>query len=245
MGTEQDLKRTSWLIKQLYAPDAFARRDETDDKIFYSVDRFVEHLDSVALATVERVVGSLVVEKEPVILDLMASWDSHIPPNTKPSSVTGIGLNKNELAGNPALTQYLVHDLNDNPFLPLPDDTFDAVLNTVSIDYMTQPVEIFREVGRVLKPNGVFLVIFSNRMFPQKVVKAWWRMNEEERVTFVEELFKYVDMFDPPKTFVSRNKARPPDDKHAHLGIPSDPVYVVYADKKGPYPLPRPELLDD
>lgn len=241
MEARNHLKRTSWLIRQLYAPDAFARRDETDDKVFYAVDRFVEHLDSLALSTVEQVIGQLIVEETPVILDLMAGWDSHIPQSIKPSRVAGLGLNPNELAGNRALTDFVLHDINENPTLPFPDECFDVVLNTVSIDYMTQPLEVFTEVARVLKPNGVFIVVFSNRMFPQKVVKMWWRLNEEERVILVEELFKYVELFEEPRTFVSRDRPRPVDDRHAHLWIPSDPVYVVYADRKGPHPLVRPQ----
>lgn len=232
--------RTAWLIKQIYAPDAFARRDETDDGIFYSVDRFVEHLDSVALSTVERIIGGLIIEERAVILDLMAGWDSHIPDTVNPLRVTGLGLNENELLKNEALTDHVLHDLNENPVLPLDDSTFDVVLNTVSVDYMTQPVQVFREVGRVLKPNGLFLVIFSNRMFPQKVVKLWWRLSEEERVVLVEELFRYSDAFEEPRVLVSRGKPRPADDKYAHTGLPSDPVYAVFAEKKGPNPQPRP-----
>jgi hypothetical protein len=60
-------------------PDAFSRLDDSHDKIFYETDRFVSHLDSVALSTVEHIIESLVIEKDPVILDLMAGWDSHMP----------------------------------------------------------------------------------------------------------------------------------------------------------------------
>ena len=59
--------------------DAFSRDDITDDNIFYEKDRFVNHIDKVAMNTVERLIGDLVIEKDPVILDLMAGWDSHIP----------------------------------------------------------------------------------------------------------------------------------------------------------------------
>lgn len=232
--------RTAWLIKQIYAPDAFARRDETDDAIFYCVDRFVEHLDSVALSTVERIIGGLVVEERPCILDLMAGWDSHIPDTVNPMRVTGLGLNQNELSENKALTDHVLHDLNENPVLPFGDASFDVVLNTVSVDYMTQPIQVFQDVGRVLRPNGLFLVIFSNRMFPQKVVKLWWRLSEEERVVLVEELFRYSEAFEEPKVLVSRDKPRPADDKYADTGLPSDPVYAVFAEKRGPNPRTRP-----
>jgi SAM-dependent methyltransferase len=222
---------------------AFSRLDESDDSLFYSRDRFVSHLDSLALSTVEKLIGKLITEETPVILDLMAGWDSHIPDNLKPSRVVGLGLNQNELKENKALTEIVVHDLNKEPCLPFPDSTFDAVINTVSVDYMIKPIEVFREVGRILKPGGLFLVIFSNRVFPQKAVKVWLESGEDERVILVDEFFKETRLFERPCFFASRGKPRPKDDKYAHQGIPSDPVYAVYAEKKGDGCSKRPRPL--
>ncbi len=184
----------------------FSRLDESDDREFYLTDRFVSHLDSVALGTVERIIGDLVIEKSPVILDLMAGWDSHIPQSIKPERVVGLGLNENELKKNRDLTEFVIHDLNENPRLPFPDDTFDVVINTVSVDYMTQPVAVFEEVGRVLKPGGIFLVIFSNRMFPLKAVRIWKESSEEERVGLVEDFFTRSERFGEALTFVVQGK---------------------------------------
>ncbi|MFP3869359.1 MAG: methyltransferase domain-containing protein [Syntrophobacteria bacterium] len=217
----------------VFSADAFSRLDETDDRVFYARDRFVQHLDWLALSTVEKLVGELIVGESPVILDLMAGWDSHIPPGLAPERVVGLGLNENELSQNKALTEWCLHDLNENPGLPFPDNTFDAVLNVVSVDYLTRPLEVFGEVGRILKPGGLFLVVFSNRMFEAKATKVWRESGEEERVILVEELFRHSRMFTRPQVFASKGKTRPRDDKYAHLGIPSDPVYAVYAEKKG------------
>ena len=227
-------------LSPIFSKDAFSRCDETDDSIFYSTDRFVSHLDSLALSTVEDLIGQLVMEPNPVILDLMAGWDSHIPKALKPSKVVGMGLNKSELAKNEALTDIVLHDLNKNPVLPLPDCTFHAVINTVSVDYMTKPVQVFREVGRILRSGGLFLVIFSNRMFPQKAVRVWRESSEEERVLLVEEFFNRARVFERTSIFISKGKPRPKDDKYAHLDIPSDPVYAVYTDKKGGSPARKP-----
>ena len=217
----------------LFSADSFFRLDNGDDSLFYKKDRFVSHLDSVALATVKKVIAELIVEDHPVILDLMASWDSHIPNVLQPSRVVGLGLNERELKENRAVTERVIHDLNKEPILPFPPDTFDAVVNTVSVDYVTKPVEVFREVGRILKPGGLFLVIFSNRFFPEKVVKAWQEAGEEERIILVEEFFTLAGCFDDTSIFVSKGRPRPGNDKYAHLGIPSDPVYAVYGEKKG------------
>jgi SAM-dependent methyltransferase len=213
--------------------DAFSRLDESDDSTFYSRDRFVSHIDSLALSTAEKLIGQLVVEESPVILDLMAGWDSHIPESLHPAKVIGLGLNENELKRNKALSEYVIHDLNRDPRLPFPDNTFDAVINTVSVDYMIKPIQVFKEVARILKPGGLLLVIFSNRMFPQKAVKIWKESREDERVLLVEDFFKEAGLFEKPAVFLSKGKPRPKDDKYAYLGIPSDPIYAVYADRKG------------
>ena len=82
----------------LYGPEAFSRLDDSDDRTFYERDRFVSHLDSLALSTVEDLIEQLIVEENPAILDLMAGWDSHIPEILHPLKVVGLGLNINELS---------------------------------------------------------------------------------------------------------------------------------------------------
>jgi len=246
MNAEKDLtEKTPSSVNPIFVTDAFSRLDESDDSEFYSRDRFVSHLDSLALSTVEELIGTLVVEKDPAVLDLMAGWDSHIPAGLRASEVVGHGLNENELRKNKALSEAVIHDLNEDPHLPFPDNRFDVVVNTVSVDYMTKPVEVFKEVGRVLKPGGLFLVIFSNRMFSEKAVKVWREAGEDERVLLVEDFFREAGMFEKRSVFLSKGKPRPKDDKYAHLGIPSDPIYAVYADKKGGDPLrsARPEVI--
>lgn len=226
----------------LNSAEDFVRLDETDDILFYAKDRLVSHLDSTALDTVERIIGSLVVEPEPAILDLMASWDSHIPASIKPKRVAGLGMNQRELDANQALVERVVHDLNQDPRLPFGDASFDVVLNTVSVDYLTRPVEVFAEVARVLKPGGLHLVIFSNRWFEPKVTRIWRETGEIERSLLVEDWFKAAGGFGETRAFVSKNKPRPADDKYAHLNLPSDPVYAVFADHLGGDPArpPRP-----
>ena len=231
-------------LSPIFEKDSYSRMDETDDRIFYARERFVSHLDSLALNTVETLIDELIIEETPVILDLMAGWDSHIRDGIHPARVVGLGLNRNELEKNHKLDERVLHDLNKDPTLPFPDDTFDAVINTVSIDYMVKPVEVFKEVGRILKPGGLFLVIFSNRMFPQKAFKLWRESDESERVILVDEFFEEAGKFEKTSLFVSKGKPRPKDDKYADEAPQSDPVYAVYAEKKGGAPgrVKRPDV---
>lgn len=238
-NTAMEMKAT---MNPLFNEGAFSRPDETDDKLFYSRDRFVDHLDSLALDTVEKLIGTLIIEKKPLILDLMAGWNSHIPDRIKPDRVIGLGLNENELKGNECLSETILHDLNKDPHLPFPDHSIDIVLNTVSVDYMVNPFEVFSEVGRILKPGGLFLVIFSNRMFPQKATKIWQDSSEDERVLLVEDLFKLAGHFKESRFFVSKGKPRPQEDKYFPESKVSDPIYALYADKKGGENKERPVL---
>jgi len=211
--------------------DEFSRLDEKDDTIFYSRDRLVPHMDSLALETVDNLIDTLVVEDNPVLLDLMASWNSHIPSRLLSCRITGLGMNETELRNNNALLDWVIHDLNRDCTLPFPDRSFDVVLNTVSVYYLTNPVGVFREVGRILKPGGLFLVIFSNRMFPEKAVRVWRESSEEEHILLVEKFYQASNIFNQAKVFVSKGRPRPKDDKYASIGTPSDPAYAVYAER--------------
>ena len=218
-----------------FPPGAFSRLDESDDTAFYENDRFVSHLDSTALATVAGLIGRLVSQEDRRILDLMASWDSHIPESLGNADVAGLGLNRRELDQNERLAEGILHDLNANPVLPFDDETFDVVLCTASVDYLTRPVEVFAEVARVLKPGGLFLVVFSNRFFPPKVVQIWREANEEERIDIVKAYFEHSEGLKEPRVYASKGKPRPKDDRYADMaefgkalsgfiGVTSQPV---------------------
>jgi SAM-dependent methyltransferase len=205
------------------------RDDETLDSTFYVEPRFVDHLDSLALSTVESLYGRLIPGGSRM-LDLMAGPDSHLGCVKEPLSVTGLGLNEQELKSNGALIEYVLHDLNADPILPFEDDQFDVVVNTVSVDYLSSPIEVFREVSRVLRPGGLFIAVFSNRMFPPKAVNIWKRITEKQRVELVRQYFTLSEAFRIVGYLESTGKPRPKEDKYYDLGIPSDPVYAVWAE---------------
>src|SRR5436190_5826765 len=130
-------------------PGAFARQDETPDAQFYRVARLVTHLDDRAISAVTQLYREY-LPPEGVILDLMSSWVSHLPPEVPYRRVVGLGMNAQELAANPRLDEYLVQDVNQRPRLPFNDGLFGGAGLCVSIQYLTHPVEVLREVGRVL-----------------------------------------------------------------------------------------------
>lgn len=157
-------------------PDAFAKQDTGDDGAFYVPPRLVTHIDGAATKALTAHYAA-VLPTDGVILDLMSSWVSHLPPGLKVREVVGHGMNAAELAANPRLDRWFVQDLNQAPGLPLDDGSCDAALCCVGVQYLQQPVTVFADVRRVLRAGAPFLVSFSNRCFPTKAVSIWHRLD--------------------------------------------------------------------
>jgi SAM-dependent methyltransferase len=177
------------------APNWFARIDESDDEEFYRTPRRVVHIDEGAIAAVGEIYASRIAEGAE-ILDLMSSWRSHLPERMRPARVTGLGLNRAEMEDNPALSEIVIHNVNRDLRLPFPDESFDAVVMTISVQYLIHPIATFRESARVLRPGGGFIVTFSNRMFPTKAVALWQRAGSQERVEIVKRYFAQSRAFE-------------------------------------------------
>jgi SAM-dependent methyltransferase len=208
------------MAEQSFQPEHFARLDESADPLFYSEPRKVVHIDEPAIATVAQFFRDT-LPPHGVTLDLMSSWRSHWPGDLPKQRLAGLGLNAEEMADNPDLDDYVVHDLNADPNLPFESDTFDAVVVTVSIQYMTRPVDVFRDVNRILKPGGLFAVIYSNRMFPTKAVAIWRMLNDREHADLIATYFRHAGNF----VDLQAQSHTPPAVAY------TDPIYVVMARK--------------
>ena len=213
-----------------FSHDAFIRQDSEADARFYHEPRFVQHIDDTAIEIVASTYGRFLQDGMQV-LDLMSSWQSHLPDGLKLDRLTGLGLNEKELRRNPLLSEAVVQDLNQSANLPFENESFDAVLNTVSIEYLVEPLAIFKEVRRVLRPGGYFLVSFSNRWFENKAVKIWKEIHEFERMGMVLELFMRTEGFIDLQTYSMRGLPRPHNDKYYPDMLYSDPVYIVWGQR--------------
>eukprot|EP00741_Cyanophora_paradoxa_P010294 tig00020516_g9963.t1 len=138
------------------------------------------------------------------------SWVSHLPEDVQYGKVVGHGLNLAELARNPRLDENFNQNLNKNQKLPLEDESFDAVLCCVSIQYLQYPEQVFAEVYRVLKPGGVFIVSFSDRMFWTKAIEAWRESGMRGRANLVRSYFRAVPGFTDPEVIHSDGTAAAP-----------------------------------
>lgn len=165
--------------------DADRRKVDTrPDTAFYDQPRFVTHADDAFLARLTDLYADHLAAGDRVF-DAMSSWVSHLPETTF-DHVLGHGLNEAELRENDRLDDWFTQDLNADQSLPLPDADRDAVLCALSVQYLQYPEAVFCEFDRVVRPDGVVIVSFTNRMFPTKAIRAWREASMRERLGLVE-----------------------------------------------------------
>ena len=206
---------------------AFRRDDESPDASFYVAPRFVTHIDDGAVAAVTVLYRDLLSAGGDV-LDLMSSWVSHLPDEVAYGRVAGLGMNADELGANPRLTKWRVQDLNADPRLPYGDAEFDGAGCCVSVQYLVRPVEVFREVARVLRPGAPLVVTFSNRCFPTKAVAAWQSLDDRGHAQLVAGYGRAAGGFDAAEV-------------RAHTPRREDPLYgVILRRSAGPASVPAP-----
>jgi len=227
VSVEDVLKNPKFPPEWPYNAADFKRMDESDDAVFYDQPRLVTHIDDKAIAALTEYYGKEIAAGSD-ILDICSSWISHFPedfPSTMGKRV-GLGMNEYELKENKQITDYVVKNLNTEPVLPFPDKSFDVVTCVVSVDYLNKPLEVFKEVARVLKPSGKFIISQSNRMFPTKAIQIWLNTNDLEHVFIIGSYFHYSGAFNPAKAVdISPRKS-------AFSLMQSDPMYIIQGEKK-------------
>jgi len=170
---------------------AFAKIDAEDDELFYEPPRLVCHIDDAAIAALTEFYR-VVLPAGGVLVDLMSSWVSHLPPEIAYAEVIGHGMNATELAANPRLSRWFMQNLNNRTTLPLTDASVDAVTICVSVQYLQQPVAVLREVARVLRPGTPLVISFSNRCFWTKAVAIWRALDDEGHAGLVERYLRHA-----------------------------------------------------
>ena len=200
-----------------FPPGFFDRVDPEPDSRFYSRPRLVTHIDRGAIEAVGALYEELGIRGH--VLDLMSSWVSHF--RHTPERLVGLGLNETELRANRQLADWVVQDLNKQTALPFADESFDHAVCCVSVDYLIRPVEVFSEVGRVLRHGGLFVVTFSDRLFPTKAIRGWLETDDEGHLRIVRAYFRLSRRFGPVR---------------AQLRTPGrgsgDPLYAVWASRR-------------
>ncbi|XP_037493083.1 uncharacterized protein LOC105637867 isoform X2 [Jatropha curcas] len=194
-AVEEVLKNVEWPAQFPFKEEDFQRFDESSDSLFYEAPRFVTHIDDPAIAALTKYYSEVFPPSNTPgvsILDMCSSWVSHFPKGYKQERIVGQGMNEEELKQNP-----------------------------VSVDYLTKPLDVFKEMCRILKPGGLAIMSFSNRCFWTKAISIWTSTGDADHVLIVGSYFHYAGGFEPPQAVdISPNPGR------------SDPMYIVYSRKK-------------
>ena len=207
----------------------FSRWDPLDDQSFYSFPKLVYHIDEPAVASLTQYYRNN-IPKGSDVLDICSSWVSHYPlefPDTM-RKICGTGMNSFELSKNDQLTGgFKQLDLNASPYpeLPYDDESFDVVTCVVSIDYLIHPIEVLKEVHRVLRKGGKIIISQSNRCFPTKAVNMWLNMNDRQRLELINGYLQYAGGFVEPRQAFDITATVP---NNAYR----DPMYIVEAIKE-------------
>ena len=203
-----------------YPNRSFDRMDESDDSLFYTEPRLLTHIDDEAIAVIGDIFQEILPPKVR-ILDLMSSWRSHLPIGLPKQNMIGLGLNATEMEDNPQLDSYVIQNLNIDPKLPFGNESFDATLLTVSVQYLTQPVEVFTEIARVMTDGAPLIITFSNRMFPTKAVRIWQACDDLQRMSLVKTYMQQTRRF---KDIYSTDRSR-------WMGYYTDPIFLAVGRK--------------
>ncbi|MEM7078530.1 MAG: methyltransferase domain-containing protein [Pseudomonadota bacterium] len=195
----------------------FSRQDESDDAQFYAVPRLVQHIDDATIAALTDFYRTQ-LKPDARLLDLMSSWVSHLPEEMSFADVQGLGMNAEELTQNPRLDAWTVQNLNQHPQLPYADASFDHAMIVVSIQYLTRPVDVMREIYRVLRPGGDLCIAMSHRCFPTKAIAAFTQLGIEDRLKLVGYYLEQGGFSDV--RLVDRSPAN------------ADPLWLMLGDKR-------------
>ena len=139
------------------------------------------------------------------VLELGAAENSYLPEGLSLSRHVGVGANQALMDQNSALTETLVVNLNDvveeqgvnsEELSNLKGDTFDAVIMANTIDFLTNPREVFRSAWFLLKPGGIFFVPFVNKdayesKFDRAQTKMWKDYTDDQHMWVIGSIFQF------------------------------------------------------
>ncbi|MCW8963775.1 MAG: methyltransferase domain-containing protein [Gammaproteobacteria bacterium] len=210
-----------------YAEGAHDRIDDTDDAIHYKDANLEDTFDTSSGAQLTDLYGRLLQPGDHV-LDMMCGAHSYLPDNINGLHVTGIGLNQEELTANRQLTDFVVHNVNKTPVLPFEDNTFNTIVFTAAVEYLTDPALTFRELHRITKPGGSIIVTFTDHWNTLKGILIWSELHPFERLGLTLDYFLKTEGITALHTETIQGLLRPEDDKYANKKLYADPIFAVY-----------------
>ncbi len=215
------------MIKNTLSEYQRLKEDNNKDSVFYASPRLVNHLDHSFRARLTNLYFQR-INSDSIILDLMSSWNSHLPENIDYHRVIGHGLNIIELENNKRLDSFWVQDLNISQTLPLDKESIDVILIVASWQYLQYPEALTLELTRVARPNSQIIISFSNRAFWTKATRVWIESSDIERLDYIINVLINNGWKSPEKIIYNENK----NTLKSLIGIQNDPFFAVLAKKK-------------
>ncbi len=163
------------------------KMDISDDQIFYQEPRYVHHLSDSFRSRLTNLYSEYLLNHH-VILDLMSSWVSHLPPDITYKKVIGHGLNEAELSSNIRLDSFWVQNLNKTQNFPIEDSSIDVGLIVAGWQYLQYPEKVSLELSRIIKSDSLLIISFTNRAFWTKAPNIWTYSSEEKRIEYVSSV---------------------------------------------------------
>lgn len=139
------------------------------------------------------------------VLEFGAAENSYLPEGLALSRLVGVGASMDSMDKNPALTEKLIIDLNDvvedtgvdsDDLRKLGSNTFDVILMANTIDFLTNPREVFKSAWSLLKPGGLMMVPFMskdayNEKFERAQTKMWRDLNDDQHMWIAGSFFQF------------------------------------------------------
>jgi len=188
------------------------------------------------------------------VLDLGTGPDSYLEA-TPGRTVVGLAAAAHPMAENPLLSARVVHDIDADPHLPFPDDSFDAVLLTLGVGALRRPLEVFRDLHRVLVPSGTVAMTFLHPALDSRLTRMWAFGDDRDHIVLAESFLSFSGRgFARPSTVCLLDG--PDGPLFVHGGLPPDDrslarVHLVWSTKGPPPdwrlaqpPFPEPQAIE-
>jgi len=209
-----------------YSKDSFNIEDQSESGIFYESNSSIINVDAVLKNKIGEVLENIISDNSR-ILDIMGRTTPYLKNNPE---IAIIGLNKEVYSINKKISSINTKNIFKDARLPYSDNQFDFVLCSFCFEYIPHPHELVSEVKRVLKPDGSFVTIFTNRYFKPKSILLWSELNDFERLGYLQNIYKKTN-FKEISTYTSRGYLRPLSDPEAIIDRHSAPLFLIKGNK--------------
>eukprot|EP01038_Epipyxis_sp_PR26KG_P008398 gene8398-11356_t len=138
------------------------------------------------------------------VLELFSCYSSILPKGFDLGPTVGVGWYDEEMKRNKDLDDFIVQDVSVDPFLPIADNYFDFVVVPAMFQLFQRPLDMFREINRVLKPGGTAIIGVKLSMWSflsWKQGRYYVETNYLEDILALGSFFHYAGGFSKPQAY--------------------------------------------